>query len=315
MQILTDGVDRVPDGVATAVSIGAYDGIHLGHRAVLGAVVDLAADRGLAPGVVTFDKHPAAVVRPESAPLLLTDHEQRVELFDEIGIDYLYLMQFNARRAETSDRDFVANTLVGRMNAKLIIVGSDFHFGKGRSGSVESLRELGSEMGFEVQGLELLANASDGDGAAPVSSTAIRAALTTGDIATANSMLGRSYEVRGEVVAGDRRAQSIGFPTANVAYHSGQAWPANGVYAAWVTLVDGRRFAAAVNIGLRPTFYDDAEFPLLEAHLIDFDEDLYGQQIRVEFVAFLRSERKFDGIEAIAAQLAADVEDARGRLS
>lgn len=315
MQILTDGVDRVPDGVATAVSIGAYDGIHLGHRAVLGAVVDVAAERGLAPGVVTFDKHPASIVRPESAPLLLTGHDQRVELFGEIGVDYLYLMQFNAERAATSDRDFVADVLVGRMNAKLIIVGSDFHFGKGRSGSVESLRELGAEMGFDVQGLDLLTGGADSDRLAPVSSTAIRKALATGDIAAANAMLGRCYEVRGEVVAGDRRAHSIGFPTANIAYQVGQAWPANGVYAAWVTLADGRRLGAAVNIGLRPTFYDDAEFPLLEAHLLDFDEDLYGQQLAVEFVGFLRSERKFDGLEEIAAQLASDVEQARSALS
>jgi len=221
MEILIDGEGRVPEGVATAVSVGAYDGIHLGHRKVLSAVVALAADQGLQTAVVTFDKHPAAVVRPESAPLLLTDHDQRVALFEEIGIDYLFLLRFDQRRAETSDHDFVADVLVDRLNAKVIAVGSDFHFGKGRSGSVDSLRELGADMGFAVQGLELLTASED----APVSSTAIRVALTKGDIASVNTMLGRNYEIRGEVVQGDHRAHSIGFPTANIAYQPGRASP------------------------------------------------------------------------------------------
>jgi len=312
MQILTDGVDRVPDGVATAVSVGAYDGIHLGHRTVLNTLSSLAADRGLAPAVVTFDQHPAAVVRPESAPLLLTDQTQRVELFSEIGIEYLYLLQFNEERAETTDREFVADVLVDRMNAKLIVVGSNFHFGKARSGSVESLRDFGAEMGFEVFGLDLFA---EHDAVEPVSSTAIRRALVGGDIASANAMLGRSYEVGGEVVQGDQRGRTIGFPTANIRFHAGRAWPAKGVYAAWVTLADGRRLPAAVNIGMRPTFHQHAEEPLLEAHLIDFEEDLYGQNLRVEFIDFLRSERRFAGIDEIAEQLMKDVDNARSVLS
>jgi len=312
MEILTDGVDRVPDGVATAVSVGAYDGIHVGHRLVFNTLAELAGERGLATGVVTFDKHPAAVLRPDKAPLLLTDAEQRAELFSDIGIDYLYLLQFDAARAETSDRDFVVDVLVGRMNAKLIIVGRDFQFGKSRSGSVESLSELGKEMGFEVIGLDLL---SEPDAAEPVSSTAIRQALATGAVAEANAMLGRRYEVRGEVIEGDKRARVIGFPTANIAFRPGHAWPGNGVYAAFATLPDGRRFGAAANIGTRPTFHDDVEVPLLEVHCLDLDEDLYGQQIRVEFVDFLRGQQKFDGIEAITKQIAQDVDNARAVLA
>ncbi len=311
MQILTDGVDRVPEGVATAVSVGAYDGIHRGHRAVLTMLSKLAADRGLAPGVVTFDQHPAAVLRPENAPLLLTDPEQRVGLFTEIGIDYLYLLQFDQQRAATTDRDFVSDVLVDRMNTKLVVVGSNFHFGKARSGSVDSLREFGDEMGFEVIGLDLFA---ESDAVEPVSSTAIRRALAGGDIAAANTMLGRAYEVRGEVVLGDQRGRSIGFPTANITYKVGRAWPAKGVYAAWATLANGRRVAAAVNIGMRPTFHQHAEQPLLEAHLIDFDQDLYGENLRVEFVDFLRSEQRFAGIDEIAEQLKKDVENARVAL-
>ncbi len=308
MQTLTDGVDRVPEGVATAVSVGAYDGIHLGHRTVLNTLSRLAAERGLAPGVVTFDQHPAAVLRPENAPLMLTDHAQRLDLFSDIGIEYLYLLQFNEQRAATSDRDFVADVLVGRMNAKLIVVGSNFHFGKARSGSVDSLREFGDEMGFEVIGLDLFA---EDDAVEPVSSTAIRRALAGGDIQSANAMLGRAFEVRGEVIQGDQRGRTIGFPTANVSFREGQAWPAQGVYAAWATLADGRRLPAAVNIGMRPTFHQRAEQPLLEAHVIDFDEDLYGQDLRIEFVEFLRSERRFSGIDEIAEQLKKDIDNAR----
>lgn len=311
MQILTDGVDRVPEGLATAVSVGAYDGIHRGHRTVLSTLSTLAADRGLATGVVTFDQHPAAVLRPENAPLLLTDPEQRVDLFTDIGIDYLYLLQFNQQRAETSDRDFVSEVLVDRMNAKLIVVGSNFHFGKSRSGSVDSLRQFGDEMGFEVIGLELF---TDSDAVEPVSSTAIRRALVGGDIAAANTMLGRAYEVRGDVVQGDQRGRTIGFPTANITYKPVRAWPAKGVYAAWATLPDGRRVASAVNIGMRPTFHRHAEQPLLEAHLINFDEDLYGQNLRIEFIDFLRSERRFAGIDEISEQLKKDVENARAVL-
>jgi len=312
MQILTDGVDRVPSGVGTALTVGAYDGIHLGHREILSNVTGLAAERSLASGVVTFDKHPAAVVRPESAPLLLTNQQQRVELFHDIGIDYLYLLQFNKERAETSDRDFVADVLVGRMNAKVIVVGSNFHFGKARSGSVDTLRQFGDEMGFEVLGMELLAPAAATE---PVSSTAIRTALANADIEAANAMLGREYEVRGKVIAGDKRARIIGFPTANIAYQAGTAWPAKGVYSGMVTLADGRRVGAAINIGTRPTFHQDAEQSLLEAHLLDFDEDLYGQELRVEFVTFIRNEQRFSGIDEISAQLAKDVDAARNTLT
>jgi len=312
MKILHDGQDSVPGGVATAVSVGAYDGIHLGHRKVLSTLSDLAADRDLAPAVVTFDQHPAAVVRPESAPLLLTDPGQRMELFADIGIEFLYLLHFDEQRAQTSSRDFVADVLVSRLNAKLIVVGSNFHFGQGRSGSVDVLTELGNEMGFEVVGLDLF---TEGDAVEPTSSTAIRRALAAGDIDAVNAMLGRPYEVRGEVVQGDQRGRTIGFPTANIVFEDGRAWPATGVYAARVTLPDGRRNDAVVNIGMRPTFHQHAEHPLLEAHLLDFDEDLYDQHISVEFVGFVRSERRFAGIDEIAAQIKKDVESAREQLA
>lgn len=312
MNILHDGQDRVPADIATAVSIGAYDGIHRGHRTVLSTLGTLAADRGLSPAVVTFDQHPAAIVRPENAPLLLTDNEQRMELFDAIGIEFLYLLRFDQERAQTTSRDFVADVLVKGLNAKLVVVGSNFHFGQGRSGSVDVLTELGDEMGFEVVGLDLF---SDDDAAEPISSTAIRRALAGGDIDAVTAMLGRLYEVRGEVVQGDQRGRTIGFPTANIPFEDGRAWPATGVYAARSTLSDGRCIDSVVNIGMRPTFHQHAEHPLLEAHLLDFDEDLYGQRIAVEFVGFVRSERRFAGIDEIAAQIKKDVETARSVLA
>lgn len=312
MKILQDGVDRVPDGVRTAVSVGAYDGIHRGHQQVLSTMVAMARDAGLAAGVVTFNQHPASVVRPENAPLLLTNAEQRIELFAELGIDYLYLLDFDAERSQTSDRDFVADVLVSRMAAAQVVVGSNFHFGKGRTGSVDSLRGYGEEMDFEVVGLDLF---SDNDAVEPISSTTIRRALAGGDIDQVNTMLGRPFEVRGTVTRGDQRGRTIGFPTANVAFQPGFAWPAKGVYAAWATTSDGQRHLAAVNIGMRPTFHQHAEVPVLEAHLIDFDADLYDQTLSIEFVAFLRSERRFNGIDEISAQLKKDVDAARTALS
>lgn len=304
MEILEDRHGAIPQGVATAVSVGAYDGIHRGHQQVLSTLVKLARERELEPAVVTFDQHPVAVLRPEEAPLMLTDQAQRVALFDQLGIDWLYLLSFDQDRAETTAREFVAQVLVGALRAKLVVVGSNFHFGKGRTGSVDSLRELGREFGFEVVDLDLLGEVAMTE---PISSTAIRAALADGDIASVNAMLGRSHEIRGEVIRGDRRGNTIGFPTANIAFEPGRAWPAVGVYAAWAVLADGRRVPAAVNIGIRPTFHDQAERPVLEAHLIGFDEDLYGQRIGVEFVARLRDERRFETIEELVAQLQVDV--------
>lgn len=310
MQILVDGADRVPAGMTTVVSIGAYDGIHRGHQLVLKSVVQLANERGCASGVVTFDRHPASITRPENAPLLLTDHNQRMELFEALGLDYVYLVEFTQERAQTTEFDFAADVLVDRMSVVAVVVGEDFHFGKGRTGSVESLTEIGSNFGFEVVGLELLGSNLRVPGLAePVSSTAVRRSLLGGDIARVNELLGRKFEIRGTVSQGDKRGRMIGFPTANIAARPGWAWPANGVYACWAVLPDGSRLPAAVNVGLRPTFHQRAEQPVLEVHVLDFSGDLYGQQLRVEFVAFLRSEQRFGGIDELREQLAIDVGD------
>ncbi len=313
MKILHDKDDQLPAAISVASTIGVFDGVHVGHQEVF-RMVRVVADRlGVASAVVTFDNHPAHVVRPRSAPRLLTTLEQKLELIDAQGIDYAYVVHFDAERASTHPDVFVEQVFVDALHAKAIVVGEDFHFGQGRSGNVDALRRIGEEWGFEVHALELIQHSDEAR--EPVSSTKIRRALAGGDVARAALMLGRPYEVRGTVQEGDRRGQLIGFPTANIPVTKMMAWPADAVYAGWCDLPDGSRHPCAINIGRRPTFYEHAEQSLLEAHLIDFDGDLYGVQVAVSFVAFLRSERKFEGIDQLAVQLKKDVDEARKLLT
>ena len=312
MELLHDLRDRLPATVSAVVAVGVFDGVHLGHCEVLSQVRQVAARLGVASAVVTFDTHPAYVVRPENAPKLLTTLDQKLELLDVEGLDYVYVIEFDESRAGTRPEEFVEQVFLDALHARAVVVGEDFHFGKGRSGNVAELRRLGDEWGFEVLPLQLIRHRSDAR--EPVSSTAIRRALAGGDVARAAAMLGRYYEVRGTVVEGDRRGCTIGFPTANVPVPKKMAWPADAVYAGWCTLPDGSRRGCAINIGRRPTFYEHAQHSLLEVHVIDFDGDLYGCEVRVEFVDFLRSERKFEGLQHLSEQLTIDVADARGRL-
>ena len=312
MELLHDLRDRLPATVSAVVAVGVFDGVHLGHCEVLSQVRQVAARLGVASAVVTFDTHPAYVVRPENAPKLLTTLEQKLELLDVEGLDYVYVIEFDESRAGTRPEEFVEQVFLDALHARAVVVGEDFHFGKGRSGNVAELRRLGDEWGFEVLPLQLIRHRSDAR--EPVSSTAIRRALAGGDVARAAAMLGRYYEVRGTVVEGDRRGCTIGFPTANVPVPKTMAWPADAVYAGWCTLPDGSRRGCAINIGRRPTFYEHAQDSLLEVHVIDFDGDLYGCEVRAEFVDFLRSERKFEGLQHLSQQLAIDVADACGRL-
>jgi riboflavin kinase/FMN adenylyltransferase len=312
MDLLHDRQDHLPEGVSVASTIGVFDGVHLGHQEIFRTVRTTADRLGIATAVVTFDGHPAHIVRPESAPRLLTTLEQKLELIADQGIDYAYVISFDEERAKTDAADFVQQVFVTALHAKAIVVGEDFHFGAGRSGNVDGLTSFGERWGFEVLALELIRHSDEAR--EPVSSTKIRRALAGGDVARAGQMLGRPYEVRGVVERGDQRGRQIGFPTANIPVPKVMAWPADAVYAGWCTLTDGTRHACAINIGRRPTFYEHAEQSLLEVHLIDFEGDLYGQQVSVEFVDFLRSERKFDGIDQLTAQLKSDIDDARSVL-
>lgn len=310
--VATDPETR-PDG-PTAVTIGAYDGVHLGHRAVLTTLRAIAAERGLRTVVVTFDRHPASVVRPDSAPLLLTDLEQKLELLADCGVDYTCVVPFDERRANESAPDFVTELLVGRLDARLVAVGDDFHFGHQRAGNVPLLRAMGSEHGFDVIGHELIGiDGLTADG--PVSSTRIRKALRAGDLAAANAMLGRPHELRGIVGHGDGRARDLGFRTANVAIPETMCLPDDGIYAGRYRTPDGVLRPCAISLGRRPTFYEFADTSLLEAHLIDFDGDLYGQPAQVQFIARLRDELKFDSVDALIAQMAIDVEQCRALLA
>jgi riboflavin kinase/FMN adenylyltransferase len=312
MDVIRDSAacPRPPNG--TAVTIGVFDGVHLGHRHVIAEARRLAAELGAKSAVVTFDRHPAAVVRPDTAPGLLTDLDQRLELLASTGVDFALVVHFDEERSRESAEDFVRRELVECLRARAVVVGADFHFGHRRRGDVALLRAMGVEHGFEVDGLQLMASAAAG--AQVVSSTAIRTALAAGDLESANRMLGRAHEVRGVVQAGDRRGRELGFPTANVGVPEEILLPADGIYAGWYLRPDGRELPAAISLGRRPTFYDDQPYSLLEAHLLDFDGDLYGEAARVRFVARIRGEEKFDSVEALVARIGADVARTRDLL-
>jgi riboflavin kinase/FMN adenylyltransferase len=292
-----------------AVTIGAYDGIHRGHQAVIRHTQAEAARHQARTAVVTFDRHPAAVVRPDSAPKLLTTLDQKLELLAGLGVDYTYVVHFDAERASESAEDFVLEVLVDTLHARCVVVGRDFHFGKGRRGNVAMLTELGARHGFETIGLELVAAEVDADHV--VSSTAIRKAVAAGEMETAAAMLGRPHELWGTVVTGDQRGRTLGFPTANVAVTTDLILPGDGIYAGWYVRPDGSRHPTAINVGRRPTFYDDAPASLVEAFVLDFSGDLYGESARVQFIRRLRPELKFDSVDALVVQMRADVEEAR----
>ena len=308
MQVIRDNQPS-DNSKRSVVTIGAYDGVHRGHQAVIGQVRKEAQQLGCQSVVVTFDKHPASVVRPESAPKLLTDLDQKLELLQQTGIDATLIVEFNRERSTEDPALFVKRVLVDTLRAQVVVVGEDFHFGFNRGGNVAMLRELGKQFDFQVEPVKLIARP---DGVEePVSSTSIRRALAGGQVETATNLLGRAYEVRGLVVNGDKRGRMIGFPTANVEVPNAMCLPADGVYAGKFQCDDGSVHACAINLGRRPTFFEHADSSLLEAHLLDFAGDLYGQKVSVTFEHFLRSERKFDGLEAIKTQLQLDVAAAR----
>jgi riboflavin kinase/FMN adenylyltransferase len=312
VQVVTDlSTSPWPDDRAV-LTIGAYDGVHLGHQAIIQRVRASADELGARSVVVTFDRHPASIVRPESAPKLLTDLEQKIELLDATGIDATVVIRFDQAQSEEQPVSFAERVIVDALKARRIVVGEDFHFGSHRQGNVALLREFGAQHGFDVDPLPLVER-TDGI-AEPLSSTAIRRAMAGGEVDLAARMLGRPFEARGIVVKGDQRGRLLGFPTANVEVPNSVCLPADGVYAGWYLRPDGIVHPCAINLGRRPTFYEHADHSLLEAHLLDFDGDLYFERARVEFTNFLRSERKFDGIESLVAQLKHDVEHARQLL-
>ena len=311
MEVHRQGEGRLHDGTVVA-TLGTFDGVHLGHQEVLGQTAMEARRRGVPSAAVTFTGHPAQVLRSESAPMLLTTLDDRLGLISDCGIDHAYLIDFDESVARRSAVEFTETVLVGEVGAEAMVVGHDLHFGNRREGGFEFLREVGPAYGMDVIGVDEVREMPLT--LESISSTAIRRALRGGDVAHAARMLGRPFAVSGEVIHGEQRGRTLGFPTANIPVSQDRAWPSDGVYAGWLEREDGSSHPCAVNIGRRPTFYLHAEHSLLEAHLIDFDGDLYGESCRVSFADFLRGERRFDGVDSLVAQLRDDVAGARRLL-
>jgi riboflavin kinase/FMN adenylyltransferase len=285
------------------VTVGNFDGVHRGHRALVERTVELARGRGLRSVVLTFEPHPLRVLAPERAAPALTTLAQKQELLAAHGVDTLAVLPFSRELAAMTAEEFTAGVLASSLRARHVVVGESFRFGRGQSGNVSSLTASGARLGFSVSAVRPVL-----DGELPVSSSRVREALGRGDVARARALLGRSYFVDGRVVAGDRRGRTLGIPTANLEPEN-ELVPARGVYAGRVRTPDGRWRPAVVNRGRRPTFGGEAES--VEAHLLDFDADIYDQVIEVRFRRWLRHEQRFDSIDRLVAQLANDVQQAR----
>ncbi|WP_084058643.1 bifunctional riboflavin kinase/FAD synthetase [Desulfacinum hydrothermale] len=288
------------------ITIGNFDGVHRGHRALFQRVIGWARKLKGESVVMTFDPHPLQVLRPGNGPNFITPYARKLELMEQEGIDVAIVVPFSQDFARISAHDFVKDLLVDRIGIRGIVVGYDYRFGRGREGNIKMLRDLGIRYGFQVEmvsGIEL-------DGTV-VSSTAIRHLIRDGRIQEAETLLGRPYEITGQVVKGRERGRLLGFPTANIRVET-QVPPKAGVYAVEVEL-DGEIYWGAANFGTNPTFGDPE--PSLEVHLLDFQGDLYGKELTVRFVAKLRDEQRFDGPEALVDQIHKDVAETRRILA
>lgn len=289
-----------------AVAVGTFDGIHLGHRALIDGTIAAARDRALVSAVITWDRHPAVTVRPEDVPPLLTSLDRKLELLEETGVDLVVVLAFDHDFSLWSPERFVEDVLVGGLSAQIVRVGHDWRFGHKAAGDTDLLAKLGAQHGFEVEAVGL-ENADE----EPVSSTRTRSAIADGDMELATRLLGRPFDVDGLVVRGDGRGATLGYPTANLDIDTSLVRPAQGVYAGRVR-VRGDWYRAAVNVGKNPTF--GGEVVRVEAYILDFDEDIYGETLRLEFWHRLRDELKFDSVEELISQMDRDVADTRARV-
>jgi len=302
------GFEAAPGGLGrTVVTIGVFDGVHRGHQEIIGYTVKRARDLGIESVVVTFDPHPAEVVRPGSHPAVLTSPTRKAELIEELGADVLCVIPFTPDFSRLPAEEFAHDVLVEHLHAAVVVVGDNFRFGYRAQGDVELLTRLGRTFGYAVQGAPLV-SVDD----VVFSSTYIRACVDAGDVRAAAAALGRPHRIEGVVVRGDQRGRQLGFPTANLLCESRAAIPADGVYAAWLVR-RGRREMAAVSIGTNPTF--SGRERRVEAFVLDFDEDLYGERVSLDFVAHLREMRRYDALEPLIAQITQDVADTRDILS
>jgi riboflavin kinase/FMN adenylyltransferase len=307
------GLDEVPTGWGRSViTVGVFDGVHRGHQKLIGRAVEEANRRGLPSVLVTFDPHPAEVIRPGHHPAMLTTLPRRAELVAELGVSAFCVLPFTPELARMPADEFAHEVLVERLHAAAVLVGENFTFGHGAKGDVALLRQLGRRFGFAVEGVELISDTSDPTNGVTYSSTYIRACIDSGDVVLAAHALGRPHRVEGVVVRGDRRGHEIGFPTANLSPPPFAAIPADGVYACWFAHAD-RRFASAVSIGTNPTF--SGRQRTVEAYVLDVDEDFYGHHVALDFVQRLRGMERFDSVGELVEQIGKDVEQTRQLLS
>ncbi|MCB0077258.1 MAG: bifunctional riboflavin kinase/FAD synthetase [Anaerolineales bacterium] len=305
MQLLRD--DFSPFVGESVLTIGNFDGVHRGHQALINHVHDRAAALGVKSALITFDPHPATVLRPHGPPPLLTTTAQKIDLLEAAELDLLGLLTFNRALMETRAADFMQQ-LHNALRPREIWIGSDFAMGYKREGDVAFMQAWGEPHGIRVDSLPLLS-----DGGEIISSSRIRAALAAGAMDEAARLLGRAVTLGGVVVHGAKRGRTIGYPTANVVPPATLALPADGIYAGYTWLADGQRLPSAINVGVRPTFDDDVARNV-ESYILDWTGDLYDQWITIEFTHYLRPEAKFDSLEALIAQIDADVAETRTLL-
>jgi riboflavin kinase/FMN adenylyltransferase len=293
-----------------ALALGVFDGVHLGHRALLHAAVEEAMRLDAIPAALTFDPHPARALSPARAPLLLGTLPERIESLRACGVQEVLVAAFDREMAAQTPEIFIQQVLIGRLNTKAIIIGEDFRFGCDRKGDVAYLRAAGERFGFEVRALSPVFV-----GGVPARSTTIRQMLSGGQVAEASRLLGRDYSLRGEVVHGRKLGRTLGFPTANIARDPQILVPADGVYAGYATLENGARYRTAISVGTNPTVAITDSPRTVEAYLMDgFDGDLYGQILDISFAHFLRPTLKFDGLDALITQMRLDVREAESLL-
>lgn len=292
----------------TAVTIGKFDGLHTGHTAILRRLAEIAEQRNLRTIAITFEQNPLSVLRPELCPPALSSPQQRLEWLDQAGVHAVAMIPFNREFAQLSPEEFVQNILVDSLRAGYVIVGSDYRFGNGGQGTVDTLRELGEKYAFEVEVVEDVI----GDAGRRVSSTMVREALVEGNVTHATELLGRFPRVTGVVVQGDARGREIGFPTANIGGEIEGFVPADGVYAGWL-VNEETTYPAAISIGTNPTFEGERD-RRVEAYVIDHTLDLYGARVHIDFVKFLRTTLKFESVDELIERMHVDVLDARDEL-
>ena len=311
MRIVRHWQSTPADARGAVVAIGNFDGVHLGHRAVIEQGRRIARDLGAPLAVLTFEPHPRQVLAAPDEPFRLTPFRIKARHLAGLGVDILYVARFDRAFAAREPASFVADVVAAGIGARHVVVGHDFAFGRRRAGNVALLSETGGSLGVGVTSIE-----AAGTGGTVYSASRARQLLAAGEVASLPSVLGRYWEIDGHVIAGDRRGRTIGFPTANVRT-AGILHPARGVYALWSQPVgdadDGRWYPAVANLGRRPTF--DKTEDLLEVHIFDYAGDLYGKRLRAAFADRVRPERRFDGIEALKAQIAADCDTARAILA